>query len=76
ADVVLANHSFTASPVKKSIIKAKKFYYVQAYEPEYFYHKNFKDFILKTISRKSYQLGLNIIVNASMYQDYKEIKTH
>lgn len=76
ADIVLANHSFTADPVKKSIIKAKKFYYVQAYEPEYFYHKNLKNFILKRASEKSYNLGLNIIVNASMYMDYKGIKTH
>jgi len=75
-DIVLANYSFTASPVKKSTIKAKKFYYVQAYEPEYFYHNNIKDFILKIISRKSYQLGLDIIVNASMYKNYKEIKTN
>ncbi|UZT99704.1 glycosyltransferase family 4 protein [Chryseobacterium fluminis] len=76
ADVVLANHSFTADPLKKSIIKAKKFYYVQAYEPEYFYHRNLKDFILKRASEKSYRLGLNTIVNASMYMDYKGIKTH
>ncbi len=75
ADIVLANHSFTALPVKKSTIKAKKFYYVQAYEPEYYYHNTIKDKIYKAISKKSYKLGLNIIVNAPMYMDYKEIKT-
>jgi len=74
-DVILANHSFTAGPVKKSSIKAKKFYYVQAYEPEYYYRNSFKDKLYKIISRKSYKLGLNIIVNAPMYRDFKEIKT-
>ncbi len=76
ADVVLANHCFTAMPVKKSVIKARKFYYVQAYEPEYYYHNTVKDFIYKKISKNSYSLGLNIIVNASMYQNYYEIKTN
>ena len=47
ADVVLASHCFTALPVKKSSIKAKKFYYVQAYEPDFFYHKTVKNFIYK-----------------------------
>lgn len=76
ADIVLANHCFTAQPVKKSSIKARKFYYVQAYEPDYYYHKTIKDFIFKRISKKSYELGLEIIVNASMYKSYKEIKTN
>ncbi|UCA61903.1 glycosyltransferase family 4 protein [Chryseobacterium rhizoplanae] len=75
ADIVLANHCFSAQPVKKSSIEARKFYYVQAYEPDYYYHKTIKDFIFKKISENSYKLGLEIIVNASMYRDYKEIKT-
>lgn len=73
ADVVLANHCLTALPVKKSVIKAKKFYYVQAYEPEYYYRKTFKDFILKKISKNSYNLGLDIIVNADMYKNYANL---
>nr|WP_314494015.1 glycosyltransferase family 4 protein [uncultured Chryseobacterium sp.] len=75
ADVVLANHSLSAYPVKKSRIKAKKYYYVQAYEPDFYYKNNLKDFIFRWISKKSYHLGLRIIVNAPMYLDYKEIKT-
>lgn len=75
ADIVLANHCFTALPVKKSTINARKFYYVQAYEPEYYYNKSTKDYIYKRISQNSYKLGLEIIVNAPMYQNYKEIKT-
>jgi len=73
ADVVLANHCLTALPVKKSVIKAKKFYYVQAYEPEYYYRKTLKDFIFKKISKNSYNLGLDIIVNADMYKNYANL---
>ncbi|SIS78369.1 Glycosyltransferase involved in cell wall bisynthesis [Chryseobacterium ureilyticum] len=75
ADVVLANHSFSALPVKNSKIKAKKCYYVQAYEPEFYGEKGLKNYILRRISKNSYTLGLDIIVNALMYQNYKELKT-
>ncbi|WP_312351327.1 glycosyltransferase family 4 protein [Empedobacter sp.] len=75
ADIVLATHSFTAEPVFLSRIEAKKFYYVQAYEPDYYYKKTLKEKLYKRISRKSYKLGLNIIVNAPMYLSYKEIET-
>lgn len=75
ADVVLANHCFTALPVKKSLINAKKFYYVQAYEPEYFYKRTLKDFIFKKISKNSYNLKLDIIVNADMYKNYANLQS-
>lgn len=75
ADVLLANHSFTAEPVAKSKNTAKKFYYVQAYEPDYYYRKNIKDWIYRRISKTSYNLGLDIIVNAKMYLDYENIHT-
>ncbi|WP_226064001.1 glycosyltransferase family 4 protein [Kaistella polysaccharea] len=74
ADIVLATHCLTAHPVRYSTIKAKKFYYVQAYEPEYYYKKDIKSRVYKQISKNSYHLGLNIIVNAPMYLDYKDIK--
>lgn len=75
ADIILANHCLTAQPVYKAKSSAKKFYYIQAYEPDYFYHRNLKDFIYKRISKKSYSLGLNMIVNAPMYMNYQEIHT-
>lgn len=75
ADVLLANHSFTAYPVKNSINKARKFYYIQAYEPDYYYKKTIKDFIYKRVSRNSYLLGLDMIVNAPLYLNYREIQT-
>lgn len=74
-DIVLATHSFTAGPVKRSLIKAKKFYYVQAYEPDFYYKNSLKEKLYKLISRKSYSLGLNTIVNAPMYMNFREIKT-
>ncbi|WP_374449224.1 glycosyltransferase family 4 protein [Cloacibacterium normanense] len=75
ADVLLANQSFTALPVAKSKNPARKFYYIQAYEPDYYYKQNVKDFIYKNISRSSYKLPLEKIVNSPMYLNYKEIQT-
>jgi len=75
ADVVLATHSFTALPVKKSKIKAKKFYYVQAYEPGFFHDKSLLNYVLKYISTQSYKLGLNIIVNSPMFFNFEEIRS-
>lgn len=75
ADIVLATHSFTAKPVQKSLISAEKFYYIQAYEPDYYYQQNIKNYFYKKISENSYKLGLNLIVNAPMYLNYHEIKT-
>ncbi|WP_370895457.1 glycosyltransferase [Chryseobacterium gossypii] len=75
ADIVLANHSFSAYPVKKSSIKAKKFYYIQAYEPDFYIKRDLKTRYFKWLSKKSYTLGLNMIVNAPMYLNYREIKT-
>ena len=36
ADVVMANQSLTAWPVLLARLNARKYYYVQAYEPEYY----------------------------------------
>ncbi|MCC2591382.1 glycosyltransferase family 4 protein [Chryseobacterium sp. MFBS3-17] len=73
ADVVLATQHFTADPVAKSTIKAKKFYYVQAYEPDFYNSGPLRYKIYKQIAKNSYKKGLNIIVNAPMYKNYKEI---
>jgi len=75
ADVVLANQHFTVDPVKKSSIKAKKFYYVQAYEPEFYSEGPLRYKIYKKIAQRSYSRGLSIIVNSPMYKDYKGIKS-
>ena len=73
-DIILANHSLTAQPVAKCKNNAKKFYYIQAYEPDFFKPFSLKNRLLQYISKRSYRLGLNMIVNSEMYYDYKEIK--
>ncbi|CAH0274633.1 glycosyltransferase family 4 protein [Chryseobacterium sp. Bi04] len=73
-DIILANHSLTAQPVAKCINSAKKFYYIQAYEPDFFNPLTLKNRVLQYVSKRSYGLGLNMIVNSKMYFDFKEIK--
>lgn len=75
ADVVLATQNFTVDPVKKSSIKAKKFYYVQAYEPEFYNTGPLRYKIYKIIAQNSYKKGLSIIVNSPMYKNYKGIRS-
>ena len=75
-DVLLANHSLTAIPV--SLCRAghaKRFYYVQAYEPEYFeLEGGIRARILKKLSWLSYKLPLVQIANAPIYIGYKGIQ--
>lgn len=75
ADIVLATQCFTAGPVWNSKIIAKKFYYIQAYEPEFYNENTLKHLIFKCIAKKSYNYPLEKIVNSEMYFDYKEIKS-
>jgi glycosyltransferase involved in cell wall biosynthesis len=74
-DVVLANHHLTTFSVW-AVTRQKNngFYYIQAYEPE-MYGDGFLNSIFKWFSKYSYSLGLHQIVNAPLYQDYKEIKS-
>jgi len=76
-DVILANFSLTAFPVSLSRCKdASKFYYVQAYEPDYFwYKKNLKALLMGTLAKCSYWLPLKRIVNAPLYFKYKNIRS-
>lgn len=74
-DIVLATHNLTAKPVAKSNIAAKKFYYIQAYEPEYYLKGPIYYKLYNWIAKKSYKLELMQIVNSNMYTNYKEIKT-
>ena len=75
ADVVLANHSMTAWPVFLAKLKARKFYYVQAYEPEYYsLLPGLQMPILQALSYGSYMLPLKHIVNAPIYLGYKALR--
>lgn len=75
-DIILANHSLTTIPVFLSkTARRKKFYYVQAYEPEYYEMEGgIKSAILKLLSLLSYHLPLRQIANAPIYIGYKSIK--
>lgn len=68
-DVILANHCLTAWPVALANCgNAKKFYYIQAYEPDYY--PPLKSPIKHLLARSSYLLGLNQITNAVTYKGW------
>lgn len=75
-DIILANHSLTAIPVALVRVGlARKFYYVQAYEPEYYaLEKGKKALILKWFSILSYKLPLRQIANAPIYIGYRGVQ--
>ena len=69
-DVVLANHSFTVAPALRSPARCK-FYYVQAFEPEYYETR--AGLLSKVKSRYaalSYRLPIRRIVNTPTYGRY------
>jgi glycosyltransferase involved in cell wall biosynthesis len=74
-DIILANDCFTVLPVYLAKTTAKKVYYIQAYEPDFFIgKKGLKSKCGKFISWFSYHLGLFPIVNAPLYLNYKCIR--
>src|SRR5487761_263137 len=75
-DAIVANHSLTTYPLFfASCGAAKKVYYIQAYEPEYFATgRGVKYIVLEWLSRQSYRLPLLQIANAAVYLNYREIK--
>jgi len=75
-DIILANHSLTAWPVALATCgSANKFYYIQAYEPEYYaLGKGLKSRVLGWLSTRSYGLGLLQVCNAPNYIGYKNIR--
>ena len=75
-DIILANHSLTTYPIIFSTCKGKRFYYIQAYEPEYYQSfKGVKNVILTFLSWLSYFFKFKKIVNADLYRDYKNIRS-
>ncbi len=75
-DIILANHSLTAWPVRfASTGAARKFYYVQAYEPEMFeLDPGWKSAVLRHFSEWSYRLALTQIANSPIYVDHASIR--
>lgn len=76
-DVILANHSLTAFPVALAHWgRTAHFYYVQAYEPEYYALEiGWRAKILRAFSALSYSLPLEKITNSPVYLEYKKLKT-
>lgn len=72
-DVAIANFFPTAYSLKYSNIDAKKLYYVQAYEPGFFSGVDRHTRLAKVLAKRSYDLGLQTIVNARVYYDYANI---
>lgn len=67
-DVILANHSLTAWPVwLANCDDASKFYYIQAYEPDYY--PWFRHPLKNVLSKLSYLLNLNRIANSESYKE-------
>jgi glycosyltransferase involved in cell wall biosynthesis len=76
-DVILANHSLTSWPVLFCINKGRKFYYVQAFEAE-FYAKSAEGRrpVLQAQAWLSYLLPLRRIVNAPVYLKYRNLRAN
>ncbi|MEO6732480.1 MAG: glycosyltransferase family 4 protein [Ferruginibacter sp.] len=75
-DIILATQSLTAFPVYFSKRCDKKYYYIQAYEPEYYQTNSASSVLLKCLSKLSYKIKLLRIVNSPLYFDYKQIKAN
>jgi glycosyltransferase involved in cell wall biosynthesis len=72
-DVILANHSFTPWAIAAARTgNAKSFYYIQAYEPEYF--KLEKQWLNWLVARASYFLPLVQLANTRVYNRHAGVK--
>ncbi len=73
-DVILANQSFTPWPIWLARPrKAALFYYIQAYEPEYYQLE--KKWLSWLVAKLSYKLPFITIVNSGIYVDYKGVRS-
>lgn len=75
ADCILANHSLTAWPVFFCLSRARKYYYVQAYEAEFYANSaEGRKSVLMCQAWLSYWLPLRRIVNAPVYLNYRNLR--
>ena len=75
-DAVIANYNLTAYPVS-IFSKTKNFYYIQAYEPEFYdeiENNLLKKNAYKFIAWCSYFLPMVRVVNSNMYLNFKNIR--
>lgn len=75
-DIVLANHALTAWPIYWAKTRAQKFFYIQAYEPEYYsLLPGLSNRLLEAVCTASYLLPLERIVNAPIYYHYRFLRS-
>jgi glycosyltransferase involved in cell wall biosynthesis len=74
AHVVLANHALTAWSVAAARVQGRRFYYVQAYEPELYDRGGVAQALLASAASASYRLPLTRIVNAPLYTHYRNLR--
>lgn len=74
-DIVLANHNFSVWPILMGS-KTNNFYYIQAYEPEFYYGKGIKLAIQRRMAWATYYMPLTRIVNSKYYTRYKNLKSN
>lgn len=74
-DVFLANFCLTAFPVWLGALgTGKGWYYIQAYEPEFFLRRTPGDIISRMLAGISYLLPMRRVVNGAIYRNYKLLK--
>ncbi|EXF95568.1 hypothetical protein HK44_025330 [Pseudomonas fluorescens HK44] len=74
-DIFLASYNLTAFPVAFGALgTGKGFYYIQAYEPEFYDKKSFIGFLGYLMASVSYFLPLRRIVNGAIYQSHKLLR--
>lgn len=74
-DCLLANFCLTTVPIIFSSLLhlnfKKNYYYIQAYEPDFFKPHTFK----RMYAKLSYKLPFKRIVNSNIYRDYKKLQS-
>ena len=73
-DIVLANQNNTAISVLLGS-KAHNYYYIQAYEPEFYDELGISSTIKKMIAWTTYLYPMKRIVNADIFKKYKNIRS-
>jgi glycosyltransferase involved in cell wall biosynthesis len=75
-DIILANQSFSTYPIFFAKANCKVFYYIQAYEPDFYAEKKgLQNRILAFLSKMSYRFSFDQIVNGPAYDMYLHINT-
>ena len=76
-DSLISTYWVTAYILKRALkTYIKCYYYIQAYEPDFFDGKTITQLIKRNLARKSYTFSIKKIVNSTLYTNYKSIHTN